>query len=632
MNSLIASSLFTTAALAEATTWTPDATLNTKVISDPQLSPDNMEAAFVATDYRIVDEKGFALSRVYKNEAPITAPNAASMQPRWSPDGKTLAYVSKENGLKKLYLLDNSTHQSTLLTQGLKDVQTYSWSHDGQKIAFVMEDEKCSNTRLYVYDFSKKTCTPITPADYSVKGLGDFGTTNTEFDWSPDSKKIAFAYTTSPGLEAFYVFSNIGIVDLDSNEIRYFKSDIFESTPRFSPGGNYIAYTKRSGNKLYGLTYRVSIRTVDGKEEKMLAATPNSGSSLSGPNLLGWNKDGSGVFFFEPKNTKFDLYLVPIDGSTPTALIQDRAFVREPALSADKSAISFVKQAPDTAPEAYFSTLKDFNPIKLSSVNESMTDYPIAKTEKISWDSEGLTIEGLLTYPKDFQPGNKYPLLLIIHGGPMGVYEESYLGIPFAYPISVFSDDGYFVLRTNPRGSTGYGPEFRHANFHDWGGKDMNDILRGVDYVISQGFVDEERMGVMGWSYGGYMTAWIISQTNRFKAASMGAGISNISTMKSSTDLTCFISDCMGEDEELYKLRSPITYVKNVTTPCLIQHGTDDKRVPPAQAHEWFNALEKEGKVANLLLYPGMGHRIPNTELLKQAMQSNVEWFNHYLK
>ncbi len=632
MNSLIATSLFTTAALAQAETWTPEATLNTKIISDPQLSFDNREAVFVATDYRLTDEKGLAISRIYKsgNDHAITGPNASSMQPRWSPNGSILAYVSKENGVKNLYFLENGT--KTLLTNGKKDVQTYAWAPNGEKIAFVMEDENTLITRLYIYDINEKITSPLTGLDYSVKGLGDFGTTNLEFDWSPDSQKIAFAYTSKPGLEAFYVYSSLALIDLQTKEVYYFNSDTFESNPRFSPDGNWIGFLKRVGDKLYGINNAVAIRSLDGKIEKTLAETPNGGPFLSGPNLLGWNKEGSGLLFFEPKQTKFDLYLVPVDGSAPRALIQDRAFVREPSLSPDKSAISFVKQSSDTAPEVYFSTLDEFNPIRLSSINDKANELTIAKTEKISWQSEDLTIEGLLTYPKDYQPGKKYPLLLVIHGGPMGVFDESYLGVPFAYPIAVFSDEGYFILRTNPRGSTGYGTPFRLANFNDWGGKDMYDILRGVDYVIAQGSIDETRLGIMGWSYGGYMTSWIISQTNRFKAASMGAGIANLTSFKNTTDLTCFLSDCMGDDDSLHILRSPITYVKNVTTPCLIQHGTDDKRVPVSQAHEWFNALEKEGKVANLLLYPGMGHRIPNTELLKQAMHSNLEWFNHYLK
>ncbi|MFN4175189.1 MAG: S9 family peptidase, partial [Parachlamydiaceae bacterium] len=362
---------------------------------------------------------------------------------------------------------------------------------------------------------------PLTGIEYSVKGLGDFGTTNVEFDWSYDSQKIAFAYSPNKEIEAFYVYSKIAMIDLNTNEIRHFNTDTFESNPRFSPDGNWIGFLKRVGSKLYGINNAVAIRSIDGLFEKILSETPNGGPFLAGPNLLGWNKEGTGLITFEPKQTKFDLYLVPIDGQAPIALIQDKAFIREPSLSQDKKAISFVKQSPDTAPEVYFSSLEAFNPIRLSAINEKMSRFSIAKTEKIAWESEGFTIEGLLTYPKDYEPGKKYPLLLVIHGGPMGFFDESYLGVPFAYPIAVFSEEGYFILRTNPRGSTGYGKAFRMANFNDWGGKDMHDILRGVDYVIAQGFVDENRLGVMGWSYGGYMTSWIISQTNRFKAASM---------------------------------------------------------------------------------------------------------------
>lgn len=622
MKSLIATSLFTTAALAEASAWTADKLLGTKVITDPQLSPDRREALYVATDYALADEKGLAVSRVYRSGlGPITGPDSSSMQPRWSPNGDVIAYVSKESGVKRLYLVENGVKKE-IMSGGEKDVHTYAWSPDGKKIAFVRDD------KLWIYDGNSAEA--LTGSEYIVKGLGDFGTTNVEFDWSPDGTKITFSYTKEPGFEAFYIASGIGVVDIATKKVITFVNESpFESQPRFSPDGKWIAYLKGTGDKHYGINRVAALRSLEG-ETKELATTPNGGPFLAGPNLLGWNKEASGLIYFEPKGTKFDLYLIPIDGSAPKALIQDRAFIKEPTLSPDRSAIAFVKQSSETAPEVYYSTLEKYDPVQLTEIN---TKLPLATpTEKISWESEGLTIEGLLTYPKGYKEGEKYPLLLVIHGGPMGMFDETYLGTPTIYPLSTFAEEGYFILRVNPRGSSGYGIPFRLANFNDWGGKDMLDLLRGVDYVIGRGLADENRLGVMGWSYGGYMTAWLITQTNRFKAASCGAGICDIALLNRTTDLYHFIGDCLGTDEELYKNRSPITYVKSVETPCLIQHGTDDKRVPVSQAYEWFNALEKNGKVATLQILPEMGHRVPNINLLRHAMQANLEWFNHYLK
>ncbi|MFC2049204.1 alpha/beta hydrolase family protein, partial [Chlamydiota bacterium] len=213
-------------------------------------------------------------------------------------------------------------------------------------------------------------------------------------------------------------------------------------------------------------------------------------------------------------------------------------------------------------------------------------------------------------------------------------FDETFIGTPNPYPLAAFAQTGFMIFRPNPRGSTGYGKSFRSANYNDWGGMDFVDIMTGVDALIAKGVVDADKLGVMGWSYGGYMTAWTITQTSRFKAASMGAGVSNLVSMNGISDLYRFLTDFMGdftENSALYNERSAINHAHNVSTPCLIQHGTDDKRVPVSQAYEFYHALERRGKTTQLILYPGMGHRLTDPHMQLDAMERNLAWFQQHL-
>ena len=212
--------------------------------------------------------------------------------------------------------------------------------------------------------------------------------------------------------------------------------------------------------------------------------------------------------------------------------------------------------------------------------------------------SDGLEIEGLLTYPVGYEKGRRVPMLVIVHGGPAGVYTRAFVGMPNPYPITAFAERGYAVLRVNPRGSSGYGRKFRYANYRDWGGGDYRDIMTGVDHAIGMGVADPDRLGIMGWSYGGYMTSWVITQTKRFKAASVGAGVTNLMSFTGTADIPGFVPDYFGGEYwdvfDRWRARSAMFNVKGVTTPTLIQHGEQDLRVPISQGYELYNALMRQ--------------------------------------
>jgi dipeptidyl aminopeptidase/acylaminoacyl peptidase len=245
--------------------------------------------------------------------------------------------------------------------------------------------------------------------------------------------------------------------------------------------------------------------------------------------------------------------------------------------------------------------------------------------------AEGKEIEGLLTFPIGYTAGQRVPLLLVIHGGPAGVFTENYPGVASVYPVAAFAERGFAILRCNPRGSSGYGYEFRDANHKDWGGGDFQDLMLGVDRVIEKGIADEDRLGVMGWSYGGFMTSWVITQTPRFKAASIGAAVTNLASFNGTADIPGFIPDYFDaefwNDPEVYGNHSPVYQAKGVTTPALIQHGDADIRVPISQGYEYFNALRRQGVETRMIVFPRQPHGITEPRMLLKAMQTNLEWF-----
>jgi dipeptidyl aminopeptidase/acylaminoacyl peptidase len=287
--------------------------------------------------------------------------------------------------------------------------------------------------------------------------------------------------------------------------------------------------------------------------------------------------------------------------------------------------------------EAYISKTSGFSPVKISQINPDLAGNPIPKTELIHWNSaDGKEIEGLLTYPLNYEPGKKYPLLLNPHGGPAGVYTQSFIASnQNLYPLASLAEAGIFILRPNPRGSTGYGVAFREANERDWGGADFKDLMAGVDHVIKMGLADPDKLGVMGWSYGGFMTSWIVGHTDRFKAASIGAPVVDLSFQNLTDDIPGFLVSYMKSepwsDWSVYDEHSPLRFVQNVKTPVMLQHGEGDARVPLSNSLMFYHALERRGVPVRLLILPRQPHGPTEPKMVFKTSQSNFDWFEHYL-
>jgi len=262
------------------------------------------------------------------------------------------------------------------------------------------------------------------------------------------------------------------------------------------------------------------------------------------PTLLGWTADSARLLFAEYKHTRRVIFAVPLTGAPEVFYEPPEGTLGAENLNRTGTHVGFARESLEEPPEAFVMSTSGGRPVRVSRANLDLPRLPLGKTEIIHWTStDGLEIEGLLTRPVGYRQGKRVPLILNIHGGPAGIYTERFLGRPGLYPLAVFTANGYAILRANPRGSSGYGRKFRFANYNDWGGMDYQDLMRGVDRVIEMGVADPDRLAVMGWSYGGFMTSWIITQTHRFRAAAIGAPVTNLWSFTGTSDIPSFLPD-----------------------------------------------------------------------------------------
>jgi dipeptidyl aminopeptidase/acylaminoacyl peptidase len=366
---------------------------------------------------------------------------------------------------------------------------------------------------------------------------------------------------------------------------------------------------------------------------KKLAATPDDQT-----NILGWSHDGMHVYVGENNKTLFSVYQLGLDGNEITEWSKGcNDLVGAFSLNNTGTFWGFVLQNPDKPGEAYISPVSGYSPVRISDINRELAGRHVPRTELIKWKSfDDKEIEGLLTFPLNYEAGKKYPLIVYPHGGPAGVYSQNFIASNGAiYPIASLAENSIFVLRPNPRGSTGYGVAFRLANQRDWGGSDFKDIMAGVDYVINRGMADPDKLGVMGWSYGGFMSSWIVSHSDRFKAASIGAPVVDLSFQNMTDDIPGFLPSYMKADPwadwAVYDSHSPLRFVQNVKTPVMLQHGEADARVPIGNSLMFYHALQRKGVPVRLLALPRQPHGPNEPKMVLKAAQSNLEWFEKYL-
>jgi dipeptidyl aminopeptidase/acylaminoacyl peptidase len=653
-----------TAVAAEPTAWTPDLMLKVKLIGEPAVSPDGRRVVFAAATPAMDGDRSEWVWQVHlvgadgSNPVQLTRGDKSSTSPAWSPDGNWIAFLSSRGGARNnLWRIRVDGGEAEQITDERSSIAEFAWSPDGSQFAFVMPDPKSEaeeradrekrdayvvheihrRSRLYVVSVTpnadgKRPVRKLATGDIHVGDSVGVLLASRHFDWSPDSKTIAFAHQPTPLVDDWRN-SDISLVDVNSTKVTpVTATPAAETQPVFSPDGKLIACAISDDPANWAFAFRVQLVTPAGVVVRMLAESHDQR-----PMLVGWSQDGKSVLYSETYHTVQRLSALPIDGGKPVDLSPADRMVSTPTTNAARTHIAFVSETTETVPEISVTPSSEFRPRQASQVQE-IPRLPTGKTEVITWKStDGREIEGLLTLPPGYRAGTRIPLLTVVHGGPMGVFQQlSTLGmVRPQYPIAVFASRGYAVFRPNPRGSSGYGKEFRYANYHDWGGGDYRDIMTGVDALIERGVADPERLGIMGWSYGGFMTSSIITQTQRFKAASVGAGTPNLMSFTGTSDIPDFIPNYMGgeywDQFDRWRARSPLFHIKGAATPTLIQHGDKDLRVPISQGYELYNALRRQGTTVKMVVYPRQAHSLHEPKLQLDAAQRNVEWFDQWL-
>ena len=481
-------------------------------------------------------------------------------------------------------------------------------------------------SQLWTLDVDAALKAPVT-GDQWTKGK-DF--TVGSFSWSRDGSRIVFSATVNPDLIQGGT-SDIYLLTLADKSIAKVVSQRGpDNNPSFSPDGKSIVFSSAMGNpKFFYSNSRLAVVPTSGGTPKSI-----TDSFDEQPNFVEWNADG--IYFSAAQKTRAHLFRVdPATGAITRITKPDDLILGGVTLTKDGLTMAFTAPSPTSLNEVYVSPLGAFAPRQLTSMTDQVKDWTLASREVISWQSkDGTTIEGILIKPADFDPTKKYPLLCVIHGGPTGVDRPTLLDTR-TYPTDIWAAKGALILKVNYRGSAGYGEHFRQLNVRNLGVGDAWDVLSGVDYLIGKGWVDAKRVGCMGWSQGGYISAFLTTSTDRFAAISVGAGISNWATYYYNTDITPFTIQYLDKDPaidpEIYAKTSPMTYIKQAKTPTLIQHGELDKRVPIPNAYELRQGLEDRGVPVEMVVYKGFGHGITKPREMRAVMLHNLGWFNHYI-
>jgi dipeptidyl aminopeptidase/acylaminoacyl peptidase len=632
---------------------TIDDLLTIKSAGGAQISPDGRWVAYGVneTDFKqdaFVSQIWLADTQTGKTFQ-LTRGEKGSGGAQWSPDGAWLAFTSNRIGDKnQIFVINPEGGEAVQLTKAETSVGGFAWSKDGKQIAFSAPDappqaskdrkeqlgdyevvrKEYSHTHIYTLDVAEAMKAPV---------AGRQRTKNKEFSvggasWSPDGTKIAFSATVNPDLIQGTT-ADIYVLNLADDSVKKLVSQPGpDNSPQWSPDGKQILFSTAMGNeRFFASNTRFAVIPAEGGTPRTLTDAFDEN-----PGFVAWNSDG--VYFTGLQKTASHLFrLDPVTAKITRVTAPDNFMGGGFSITRDGRRMAFSASSPVSLNEVFVSDIKNFSPRALTNMTEQAKQFSLGTRELISWKSQdGAVIEGVLIKPANFDPSKKYPLLCIIHGGPTGIDRPSLLAPDTRYyPSDIWAARGALILKVNYRGSAGYGEAFRKLNMRNLGVGDAWDVLSGVDYLIAKGWVDPQKVGCMGWSQGGYISAFLTTSSDRFAAISVGAGISNWATYYYNTDITPFTINYLGkdpaEDPEIYQKTSPMSYIKKARTPTLIQHGEFDRRVPIANAYELRQGLEDRGVKVEMVVYKGYGHGITKPRSMRAVMRHNLEWFNHYI-
>jgi dipeptidyl aminopeptidase/acylaminoacyl peptidase len=645
-------------------------------VLDPQLSPDAQWLAYTVKSPILKDDKNeeriWMIPAAGGDAMPLSAEGLSSSHPRWSPDGKFIAFLSARNeGKTEVWLLNRLGGDAQRLTDTPQDVEEFAWAPDSHRLVLVLRDpspeefeaaksakdaedkdsatadkpkDKKSKTQrpwvvdrfffkldevgylerrrthLYVFDIASKSATQITSGDFD----------DSEPSWSPDGKLLAFTSNRSePDPDRTYnsdiwtvVASN---TDKGAHPVQITTNPGTDTNPTWSPDGKWITYVTQLNPKLFDYgTKHIAVSPSVGGEVKVLTRSLDRMSTQ--PHF---SPDGSFIYFIADDDGTQNLCRVPAAGGEITRPIGGRLMLYDYSL-AKSGEIAALIVTLDRPSELY--TISGGKLTRITHVNDGITSQlKISLGEYVHFNSkDGTVVSGYLYKPLDYTPGKKYPAILRPHGGPVWAYYAE-----FDHLAQLLAANGYLVLFPNPRGSSGYGEAFCRAIFADWGNKDFEDDMAMVDYAIQQGLADPDKLAVGGWSYGGISTDFIVAQTTRFKAAISGAGVANVFTTYGHDQYVRDYETELGrpwENKAVWEKVSPFFRVQNITTPTLFMGGDVDWNVPVIGGEQMYQALKSLGRTTELVVYPGEYHEFTTPSHIKDRLERYLAWYAHYVK
>jgi dipeptidyl aminopeptidase/acylaminoacyl peptidase len=651
---------------------TPEDYYSFEFLSDPDISPDGKLVAYVVTKVdRAQNRRNSSIWMVATNgtRAPwqfTTSPQSAT-SPRWSPDGLSLAFLSTrptgetagagtagaaaEQTRAQIYLLSMDGGEARRLTSLKNGVNSFQWSPDGNRIVVVSrtgpsddraESKDRSDVRHYKnisYKFNDTgwfddrrahlwVVNVKFPSANQITEGNDWNDTDPQ--WSPDGRRIAFVSNRTGKEYEGNRNTDVWVIRADGTSLTKISDhEEADNAPRWSPDGSTIAFTGELHDRDHP---KIWLAPSVGQKASVLAA---NGLDLI-PSALEWSEDGKSLYFESGVKGEVQLFRVDLASKSVAQITSGARAVRNADFNARTKTMAYTANDFKHLDDLYAADLNGANERKLTNLNTTLwKQLRLADVERFTYKSaDNWDVDGFLVKPIDWQVGRKYPMILSVHGGPAGQY-----GVDWYHEFQVYAAKGYAVVFTNPRGSTGYGQKFERGITGEWGGKDYIDVMNGVDAALKRyPWIDAQRLGVTGGSYGGFMTNWIVGHTNRFRAAVTLRSVSNFLSDDGTRDGAYGHAPDFGGDIfekfDLYWERSPLKYAKNVKTPTLILHSDNDFRVPIEQGEQWFRALKHYGVTTEIVMFPRENHNLTRTGEPKHLVESlnwQLYWFDRFL-
>ena len=636
-------------------------------VTEPALSPDGEWVAYVVRSADTLrDERQSDLWMVRwdgSRTVQLThTTDESERAPRWSPDGRWLAFLSSRgdsNEVSQLWLMDRAGGEAERITSTPGGVNDYAWAPDGSRLVLVVRDAEPADSMAAGTDTTKKRPKPIVVDRFFFKQdiEGYLGSrrdhlwlldlrsrtlaqlTQGSFDdvlpaWAPDGRAIAFVSKRGPDPDRSDDWNLYAVEPTPGVEPRrlttYDGNDgdpSWVSRPAWSPDSRRLAYLRAGPlRRIYYAAQKLATVSADGTGEALVS--PRLDRWVSQPV---WSGDGEGIYFLLEEDRAYHLARVPAAGGEVEGLVTGNRVLSALTL-ARKGRVAVVASTPE-APAELFAVDSGGRLRQLSRHNTDwLAEIELGNTEEITVRSrDGTFIHGLMVQPPGYAVGRRYPTILRIHGGPVSQVQQE-----FDEQLQTLAAQGYIVLAVNPRGSSGRGEAFAGAIWADWGNKDAQDVLAAVDWAVAQGIADAERLGVGGWSYGGMLTNYVIARDRRFKAATSGAGISNILAGYGTDQYVREYEAELGrpwENAEVWlRLSYPFLHAERIVTPTLFLCGDKDFNVPLLNSEQMYQALKSLGRETMLVIYPGEYHGLDRPSFVRDRLERYVAWYGRFLK